>query len=388
MTMSVYSTPIIVAIIILFMIGFFTAVPWMIYNYRKYGFLSFWKTLVAFSFVFYALSAYFLVILPLPEVRDTCAMQAAGTQYFQLMPFDFIFEILRGSHVVWSNPATYINFVKHSAFLPAFLNIFILLPLGVYMRYFRGETMTVKRMFLTGFSVSLFFEITQVTGLYGIYTCPYRLFDVDDLILNTTGSVIGFLIAPAILALFPSEEQVLEKSSRVFKESVVRPLPQLLAIVIDYIVVAIAWFVVAPVFKVYDPMTHVIFITIGMFVLQFLIPLLMNGRTLGSRLLRFRLEKVGSDKGRLTAFLKRWFAFMAPWLMYQLFSLVAQYATLDMDSHYYAFNVWMQVILMLLMFVIIFVLCVHILIVLFIRKRHYFYFDDLAGIRARYEQHK
>src|SRR5699024_12862715 len=129
-------------------------------------------------------------------------------------------------------------------------------------------------------------------------------------------------------------------------------------------------------------------ITIGMFVLQFLIPLLMNGRTLGSRLLRFRLEKVGSDKGRLTAFLKRWFAFMAPWLMYQLFSLVAQYATLDMDSHYYAFNVWMQVILMLLMFVIIFVLCVHILIVLFIRKRHYFYFDDLAGIRARCEQHK
>ena len=388
MTMSVYSTPIIVAIIILFMIGIFTAVPWMIYNYRKYGFLSFWKTLVAFSFVFYALSAYFLVILPLPEVRDTCAMQAAGTQHFQLMPFDFIFEILRGSHVVWSNPATYINFVKHSAFLPAFLNIFILLPLGVYMRYFRGETVTVKLMFLTGFSVSLFFEITQVTGLYGIYTCPYRLFDVDDLILNTTGSVIGFLIAPAILALFPSEEQVLEKSSRVFKESVVRPLPQLLAIVIDYIVVAIAWFVVAPVFKVYDPMTHVIFITIGMFVLQFLIPLLMNGRTLGSRLLRFRLEKVGSDKGRLTAFLKRWFAFMAPWLMYQLFSLVAQYATLDMDSHYYAFNVWMQVILMLLMFVIIFVLCVHILIVLFIRKRHYFYFDDLAGIRARYEQHK
>jgi len=44
--MSVYSTPIIVAIIILFLIGFFTAIPWMIYHYRKYGFLSFWKTLV------------------------------------------------------------------------------------------------------------------------------------------------------------------------------------------------------------------------------------------------------------------------------------------------------------------------------------------------------
>src|SRR5699024_577974 len=269
-----------------------------------------------------------------------------------------------------------------------FLNIFILLPLGVYMRYFRGKTLTVKRMFFIGFSVSLFFEITQVTGLYGIYTCPYRLFDVDDLILNTTGSVIGFLIAPAILSLFPSEEQVLEKSTRVFKEGIVRPLSQLLAIVIDYIVIAIVWFGVAPVFKVYDPITHVIFMIIGMFVLQFLIPLLMKGRTLGSQILRFRLEKVDSDKRRVVAFLKRWFALVAPWLMYQLFGLVAQYATLDIDSHYYVFNVWMQVILMVLMFVIIFVLCVHILIVLLSKKKHYFYFDDLAGIRARYEQNK
>jgi glycopeptide antibiotics resistance protein len=38
-------------------------------------------------------------------------------------------------------------------------------------------------------------ELTQLTGIWGLYPCPYRQFDVDDLILNTTGVVIGFALA-------------------------------------------------------------------------------------------------------------------------------------------------------------------------------------------------
>src|SRR5690625_2416117 len=287
--MSVYSAPILTAVIVLLIIGFFTAVPWAIHNYRKYGFLSFWTTFVMFSFIFYALAAYFLVILPLPEVRDTCAVQSYSTQHYQLVPFYFLYEILHGSYIVWSQPSTYINFVRHSSFLPAFLNVLILLPLGVYMSYFRGKTMTVKRMFLVGFFVSLFFETTQITGLYGIYTCPYRLFNVDDLILNTLGSVVGFLIAPTILALLPSKEQVIEKSNRVFKEGIVRPLPQLLAILVDYIVVR---FIVSTFFNGDDPIVNLLFMVLGLFVLQFLVPLITKGSTLGTTILRFRIRKV------------------------------------------------------------------------------------------------
>src|SRR5690625_596297 len=156
--MSMYSAPILTAIIVLLIIGYFVSVPWVIHSYRKYGFLSFWTTFVIFSFIFYALSAYFLVILPLPEVRDTCAMQTYSTQHYQLIPFYFVYEILQGSHIVWSEPSTYINFVRHSSFLPAFLNVLILFPLGVYMRYFRGKTMTVKRMLLIGFLFHFFLK--------------------------------------------------------------------------------------------------------------------------------------------------------------------------------------------------------------------------------------
>ena len=381
--MAIYSTSILTAIIVLLFIGFFTAVPWAIHSYRKYGFLSFWTSFVMFSFIFYALSAYFLVILPLPEVRDTCAIQSLDTQHYQLIPFYFIYEILQGSYIVWSDPSTYINFVRHSSFLPAFLNLLILLPLGVYMKYFRGKTMTVKRMFIVGFSVSLFFETTQITGLYGIYTCPYRLFNVDDLILNTLGSVIGFLIAPIILALLPSQEQVLEKSNRVFKEGVVRPLPQLLAILVDYIVVRL---IVSTFFNGDDPVVNLLSMTLGLFVLQFLVPLITKGSTLGTKILRFRMRKVVPEKTWGTALLKRWFALMAPWFVFQLFSIITRFGTLDIDSTYYSFLVWIQVIMIFLQFLIIVILCIHVLVVLISKNRQYFYFDKLAGIIAQYKQ--
>ena len=46
-------------------------------------------------------------------------------------------------------------------------------------------------MILVGFLISLIFEFTQLTGLFGIYPNPYRIFDVDDLIQNTFGFFLG-----------------------------------------------------------------------------------------------------------------------------------------------------------------------------------------------------
>lgn len=48
---------------------------------------------------------------------------------------------------------------------------------------------------LMGLGLSLGVELTQLTGLWGLYPCAYRQFDVDDLILNTAGVVGGFAAA-------------------------------------------------------------------------------------------------------------------------------------------------------------------------------------------------
>lgn len=384
--MSIYATPIITAVVVLLFIGLFTAIPWLIHNYRKYGFLSFWYTLVIFSFIFYALSAYFLVILPLPEVRDTCALQEVGTNHFQLIPFYFLYEIFEESHIVWSELSTYINFFRHGSFLTSFLNVLILFPLGVFMKYFHPRTMTAIRMLLIGFLISLFFETTQITGLYGIYNCPYRLFDVNDLLLNTTGAVAGYLVAPAILALLPSQKDVMEKSQRVLKEDVVRPLPQLLAILTDYVLVTVSWFVFSFFLRWDDPIIYSVYMATGMFLLQFVQPFVFNGNTIGSTILRFHLVKSRTEKSWGSALLTRWFALMAPWLTSQLFTIIIRYSTLDIDSAYYAFNVWIQVIMMFLLSLLIVALIIHVLLVLLRRKVSYFYFDKLSGIRAQHNR--
>ena len=56
-----------------------------------------------------------------------------------------------------------------------------------------------KRGFFTTviltFMLTLFYETSQYTGLYYIYGRPYRLFDVEDLMVNTTGGLIGWVCA-------------------------------------------------------------------------------------------------------------------------------------------------------------------------------------------------
>ena len=54
---------------------------------------------------------------------------------------------------------------------------------------------------LVGAGLSLFVELTQLTGTWGIFPCAYRQFDVDDLILNIGGVAAGAALAATVLRL-------------------------------------------------------------------------------------------------------------------------------------------------------------------------------------------
>lgn len=47
---------------------------------------------------------------------------------------------------------------------------------------------------LSGFALSLTAELSQLTGLFGLYPCAYRYFETDDLILNSLGVLVGFVL--------------------------------------------------------------------------------------------------------------------------------------------------------------------------------------------------
>ena len=90
--------------------------PFLIFNYRKYGYLNKWRSFILYSLLLYLLNAYFLVILPLPQTFDTCSLQPANTQHMQLSPFYFIQEISSHTSAVLTKPATYFYLLKESAF--------------------------------------------------------------------------------------------------------------------------------------------------------------------------------------------------------------------------------------------------------------------------------
>ncbi len=51
---------------------------------------------------------------------------------------------------------------------------------------------------------SLSIEVTQGTGLWFIYDCAYRVFDVDDVLANTLGAALGLALAAGHAARRPT----------------------------------------------------------------------------------------------------------------------------------------------------------------------------------------
>ena len=58
------------AVLVFPILAFIFTVPYMIFNYRKYGSVNKLRTLIVYSFILYLLTIYFLVILPLPKLES------------------------------------------------------------------------------------------------------------------------------------------------------------------------------------------------------------------------------------------------------------------------------------------------------------------------------
>jgi glycopeptide antibiotics resistance protein len=80
-----------------------------------------------------------------------------------------------------------------ASFLQLGLNVLLLVPFG-WLLYARvGHR--IGGVAIAGFAVSVLIETTQLTGVWFVYPCAYRHFDVDDVIFNTAGAALGALLA-------------------------------------------------------------------------------------------------------------------------------------------------------------------------------------------------
>jgi putative membrane protein len=216
------------------------SVPYLIYNYKKYGSIMSLRIWIIYSFILYLLCTYCLIILPLPSPEKAQALQG---HHMQLNPLNFIFDIIKHTHINFQDPKTFLTIFNNWAFLTTIFNIFMTLPFGFYLRYYFRNNF--KQVVVKSFLLSLFFELTQLSGLYFIYAGNYRLFDVDDLITNTLGGVLGFTLANLLAKFLPTREEIdLKSYDRSKKISFLR---RLVALVFDAVGTVAFLLIIAPV---------------------------------------------------------------------------------------------------------------------------------------------
>lgn len=295
--MSTYLSNVHTAVLLFPLIAAALSVPYAIYQYRKFGSISLWKTFLVFSFIFYLLCAYFMVILPLPADRDIL-IPAAQTP--QLQPFFFMDGMLAAaSHIEPSSPASWIAFLRNPGVYTTLFNVLLTLPFGVYLRYLFQCRWWQAILF--GFMLSAFYEISQFSGLFGLYVHPYRLFDVDDLITNTTGSLLGFWCAIPLCHFLPDIDDV-EELAALRGATHTSASRRLLAFAID----VVATVVVLAGLRIAMPgLTDSGFGLIGGLMCAtgitfMLIPVITRGQTIGHMVVRLRV--VRPDGSRASGF--------------------------------------------------------------------------------------
>lgn len=264
-------------------------IPYIAWNYHKYGSVLSLRILIVYSFILYMLCAYCLVILPLPT--GDAAANLSGHQA-QLVPFTFLGDIARESDAVLSQPRTWLTVFNSNAFLTTLFNLFLTMPFGMYLRYyFRCGW---KRTLVYSLLLSLFFELTQLSGLYFIYPGSYRLFDVDDLIVNTCGSMIGFVLARIAMRFLPSREE-LDRESFV-RGRRVSLLRRIVAFIYDEIAYAVLFIVVFLIWTAnFGTMSIWIYALIWLAYFA-LCPIVLRGQTIGHRLTKLRIVSSGGGR--------------------------------------------------------------------------------------------
>ncbi|UNK18389.1 VanZ family protein [Paenibacillus sp. N3/727] len=371
--MQVYVMPILVALLVCFLLATILTFPWTVYQYRKHGYFSFWKTMLILSFIFYGLSAFFLVIFPIPSVRNNCVSIDAGAKFIQSRPFQFIRDITRETGFHWSVPSSYIDLLTTRAFYQMFFNVLLLFPLGVYLRYFFKSKAKWLYATLIGFGVSLFFEITQLTALYGLFKCPYRIFDVDDLLTNTTGTLLGFLLAPMFLVLIPSREILNEQSNFFNNQRRATFGAQLIEVLLNIIFTRVITNFIFGLLKSPGIFVEEIIFAIVFFVLMVVVPVVWKGNTIGSAIVRMKLlPEKGNWLGSLS---RRYFIVYIPMLCSALSKIFSNNMGEDLLANLFTIGV---VLLTSLLWFIIF--C-HI-VIRWIKKDKAPYFNRYSRIEA------
>lgn len=150
--------------------------------------LKFHRTLTLF------LALFFLVLTqyPLPDPKALDCSDGGVAPI--LRPFETLAHVQR--MLAWNenDPAavTWRSWLGSKVLQAAAMNFLLCAAIGAALAW-QGN---VGWLGALGLAVVLSggAEIAQLTGLFGLYPCAFRTFEVDDLIFNISGLVMGFAL--------------------------------------------------------------------------------------------------------------------------------------------------------------------------------------------------
>ncbi|WP_100407673.1 VanZ family protein [Bacillus solitudinis] len=125
---------------------------------------------VFYSFLYYLINVIKLTLFPIP--LDFLKIPVS----VQLIPFYFIIDWVNSGYI----GRAYIE------------NFILLLPLGLYLPLLFARYKNIKLTVLVAFWVTFSIEFMQL--ILGFTIGLHRMFNIDDIILNTMGAIVGYAI--------------------------------------------------------------------------------------------------------------------------------------------------------------------------------------------------
>ncbi|MCP3799419.1 VanZ family protein [Allokutzneria sp. A3M-2-11 16] len=268
-------------------------IPIVTFHYFRFGRVEPRRSFVLYAALLYALVVLVLVFMPFPPIASVCKQ---GLQSTQWVPFQFVADIQ--AEMTKRHLSGFGSAITSKSMLSFAFNVALFLPLGVLLRKAYG--LQLRWVLLAGFLASLVVEIIQVTGNLGIYPCPYRLFDVDDLMANTLGATLGGLIAPAAVIV----PKVLPAKEVLAQLDAVGLPRQIVAYGLDMFLFGFALAFAR--LGLDRSEANSVWAMLAIFALIRLVcPLLTQGYTPAGRLLKFKVRKVDGTPPKLGALIVR-----------------------------------------------------------------------------------
>ena len=143
--------------------------------------------------VYFSLFFFFLTQHPFPDPATmTCPRPFVEPQ---MQPFLF----LRSFSEMWEKGGGFGEWTRNRIVAASTMNFALLGLVGVALRFATARWIAAL---IFAPCLSLAAELTQLTAFWGLWPCPFRQFNVDDLILNVSGLWLGFALASLLAPRF------------------------------------------------------------------------------------------------------------------------------------------------------------------------------------------